>query len=167
MIKQIHRSLLHNICFYASKFVTIEERSGTRANGTQRRLFVTTGAALKEDDLTPNRLCRFYRYRTQKYIQETGKSSFLWRKYSPREDRMMATCFRGGEYLESLTHEEASYLLSAVRELDAKVSEGREQPTKIGERVVRIFEAKRISFDDYGRRVGYKTRFAKEENPRG
>jgi len=62
-----------------------------------------TGAGLKEDDLTPNRLCRFYRYTTQKFIQETGQTSFLWRKYSPREDRMRDTCFRGGEYLETLT----------------------------------------------------------------
>jgi len=94
------------------------------------------GAVLRDDDITPQRLCRFYRHFIRKYINETKFTSYLWRKYSTRDPNMMKICFRGAEYLEDLTQEEAIYLLNSVKNMDAKIG------THIQERVIRVFEAK-------------------------
>jgi hypothetical protein len=91
---------------------------------------------LKEDDITPQRLCRFYRHKIRRYIQENNCQSYLWRKYSSRDKQFLHICFRGAEYLEDLKPDEAQYLLSTVKNMDSKLS------TNISDRVERVFEAK-------------------------
>jgi hypothetical protein len=93
-------------------------------------------AILKEDELTPQRLCRLYRHAIRDYILKTNQSSYLWRKYTSKDDKFKATTFRGAEYLEDLKPQEADYLLSAVRELDDKIN------SNVAERVIRVFEAR-------------------------
>jgi hypothetical protein len=95
---------------------------------------------LKEDDITPQRLCRFYRHKIRRYIIDNNCQSYLWRKYSTRDKQFLHICFRGAEYLEDLKPEEAQYLLTTVKNMDSKLG------TNISDRVVRVFEAKGLKF---------------------
>jgi hypothetical protein len=97
-------------------------------------------AILKDDEITPQRLCRFYRHATRQHIYTTKSQPYLWRKYSSRDARFMHICFRGAEYLDDLSLEEASYLLLTVKQMDARLN------TNISERVIRVFEAKNTKF---------------------
>jgi hypothetical protein len=98
-------------------------------------------AILKEDEITPQRLCRFYRHFVRTYIQEKRLQSYLWRKYSTRDENFMHICFRGAEYLEDLTIQEASYLYASTVTMDTRLG------TNISERVLRVFEAKGTQFN--------------------
>jgi len=93
-------------------------------------------ALLKEDDITPQRLCRFYRHKIRRFIIDTSNQSYLWRKYSTRDKNYLHICFRGAEYLEDLKPDEAEYLLKTVNNMDSKLG------TNISDRVLRVFEAK-------------------------
>jgi len=96
----------------------------------------TKNSLLKEDDLTPGRLCRFFRYQIKEYIQKSNYQSYLWRKYSDRNVKFGPICFRGAEYLDDLTEDESKYLLSTIQKMDAKLQ------STVSERVQRVFEAK-------------------------
>jgi hypothetical protein len=91
---------------------------------------------LLESDLTPNRLCRFFRHHIREYIIQNKLTSYLWRKYSDRDERFAHICFRGAEYLDDLTQEEMDYLIEATGNLDFKLG------TTIKEKVIRVLEAK-------------------------
>jgi len=91
---------------------------------------------LKEDDITPQRLCRFYRYKIRKYILKNNSQSYLWRKYSSKDKKFMHICFRGAEYLDDLKPEEAQYLLNTVKNMDTRLA------TNISDRVERVLQAK-------------------------
>lgn len=95
-------------------------------------------ALLKEDDLTPSRLCRFFRHKIRNYIATTSIEPYLWRKYSTKDKKYMSVCFRGAEYLETLSHDAAVYLLETVKRMDAK------NQTEIAERVERVLHAKGV-----------------------
>jgi len=94
------------------------------------------GAMLKEDDLTPNRLCRFFRYEIQAYIRSNKVQTYLFRKYTDRNKDYFDICFRGSEYIDELTLDQVNYLLIAYRNLDLRLN------TKISERITRVTEAK-------------------------
>jgi len=96
---------------------------------------------LKEDELTPQRLCRFYRHKTQTYILKNGIQTYLWRKYSTRDKEYLHICFRGAEYLD-LSPLEAKYLLQTIRKMDEKLN------STVAERVLRVFEAKGIQIPE-------------------
>jgi len=91
---------------------------------------------LKEDDLTANRLCRFFRYEIQNFIKKNNTDSYMWRKYTNRNPQFKHVVFRGAEYLDGLSIEEADYLLGAVKTMDSKLN------INVAERVCRIFDAK-------------------------
>jgi hypothetical protein len=93
-------------------------------------------ATLKDDEITPQRLCRVFRHRIRNYIKETNQTSYLWRKYSTRDEKFKAVVFRGSEYLEDLTAPEASYLLETIQCMDSKLN------TNIQDRVLRVYEAR-------------------------
>jgi len=95
---------------------------------------------LKEDDLTPQRLCRFFRHSIRRHILQTKSQTYLFRKYTDRNPDFAHICFRGAEYLEDLTIDQASFLLNATTNLDLRLG------TNISERVVRVFEAKGTEF---------------------
>jgi len=94
------------------------------------------GALLKEDDLTPGRLCRLFRYQIRDFIRKTNQPAYLWRKYSDRNPKFKDICFRGSEYIDELTIEEMNYLIQTTKNLDNK------RGTLISERLIRVFEAK-------------------------
>jgi hypothetical protein len=91
---------------------------------------------LKEDDITANRLCRFYRHKIRKFISHNNIDSYIWRKYTDRNPKFKHICFRGAEYLDDLSAEEAQYLLDAIKNMDLKLG------INVAERVIRVFDAK-------------------------
>jgi hypothetical protein len=93
-------------------------------------------AKLKDEDLTPQRLCRAFRYHIKRYINENNFETYLFRKYSDHNPVYKDICFRGSEYLDDLTPEQCGYLLSVYQKLDA------ERQINITERVKRVFQAK-------------------------
>jgi len=95
---------------------------------------------LKEDDITPQRLCRFYRYKIRKYILKNNSQSYLWRKYSTKDKKYMHVCFRGAEYLDDLQPDEAQYLLVTVKHMDTRLG------TNISDRVERVLQAKGVKY---------------------
>jgi hypothetical protein len=94
------------------------------------------GATLAEDELTPNRLMRFFRYDIRDWIKKNNTASFLWRKYSRKDPAMMHICFRGAEYLDDLTPEQADYLIETVMNMDRTLG------SNIIDRVLRSFDAR-------------------------
>jgi len=60
---------------------------------------------------------RLFRYHIQKFIIQTGKSSYLWNKYSDGNIEMIKYCFPGAEHLIK-TKEEAFYLTKTYNNLD-------------------------------------------------
>jgi len=95
------------------------------------------GALLSENDLTPQRLCRFFRYHIKSYIEQTKYQSYLFRKYSEKNSKYLSITFRGAEYIDELTPEESAYLLQSTRNLDTALG------TSISDRLIRVFEAKK------------------------
>jgi len=98
-------------------------------------------AILRDDELTANRLCRFFRHKIRKYILENNFDTYMWRKYSTRDKAYRHVCFRGGEYLEDLNKQEATYLLLTVKEMDKKLG------TSIADRVMRVYDAKNTPYE--------------------
>jgi len=94
------------------------------------------GSTLAEDDLTPNRLMRFFRYDIRDWITQNNQGSYLWRKYSKRDVDMMPICFRGAEYLDDLTQQQADYLIETVVNMDRALG------TNMVDRVIRSFDAR-------------------------
>lgn len=94
------------------------------------------GAQLKESDLTPQRLCRFFRHHIRDYIKENKISTYLFRKYTNRDPNFFEICFRGAEYLDDLTTEQFEYLYNATKNLDERLN------TNISDRVNRVHEAR-------------------------
>jgi hypothetical protein len=97
---------------------------------------------LKEDDLTANRLCRFFRHKIRHYIASNNIDTYIWRKYSTRDKKFKHICFRGAEYLEDLNPEEARYLLKSIKNMDAKLN------INVSERIIRVFDAKGTNYKD-------------------
>jgi len=90
------------------------------ASGVKLRL--PQGSILKEEELTVGRLCRFYRYHIQKYVQDTGSRSYLFRKYTDQNIKYLDICFRGGEYLDGLTEDQINYLRKMYTNMDTKLN---------------------------------------------
>jgi hypothetical protein len=93
-------------------------------------------ALLKEDDLTPQRLCRFFRYQIKDYIKLNKVQSYLFRKYSNHDVRFFDIAFRGSEYLDDLTEEQRLWLIEMYTNLDHMLN------TNILDRIKRVFQAK-------------------------
>jgi hypothetical protein len=91
---------------------------------------------LKDDDLTPQRICRFFRHNTQKFLRDNKYQSYMFRKYSDHDPQFFDICFRGAEYLDELTLEQKNYLLKVAKTMDAKIN------TNVADRMTRVFEAK-------------------------
>jgi len=103
------------------------------------KLHNPANAQLKEDELTPQRLCRFFRYHIRKYIQDHNVTSYLYRKYTDHNVQFLDICFRGAEYLDDLKDDEYDYLLKAITNLDQTLG------TNIQQRVIRVHQAKKGS----------------------
>jgi len=94
------------------------------------------GSKLEPGDMTPRRLHRAFRLVIRQFLEKTPSvSSYLWRKYSSRDEKFRTICYPGSEHLVS-TKEEAEYLLETYKRLDEK------KGTNISERIQRVLEAR-------------------------
>jgi len=68
--------------------------------------------------LTIRRLIRMFRLQIQKWIMATGRPSYLWTKYSDKNEAMIPYCFPGAEHL--ITEKiHAYYIIDTYRKLDS------------------------------------------------
>jgi hypothetical protein len=73
---------------------------------------------LNSDDFTPRRIVRIFRYHIRKFIETTGKQSYLWAKYADKHNKRNSNiCFPGAEYLVK-SREEALFLLNTYKNVD-------------------------------------------------
>jgi len=90
-----------------------------------------------EDEFSARRLLRFFRYQIQEFIKNTRRPSYLWLKYSSKDEKYMSICFPGAEHLVE-TKEEAYYLFSTYKKLDEIMS------TKFCDRLKRVYIARAL-----------------------
>ena len=86
---------------------------------------------LTEEDLTPRRLIRFFRFHIQNFIILNNKPSYLWNKYSNKQNISMKNCFPGAEYLID-NKSDAIELLETYIRLDKQIN------TNIIQRIVKV-----------------------------
>ena len=60
----------------------------------------------ESDEFSSRRLTRFFRYQIKEFIIRTNRPSYLWLKYSDKNQKFISICFPGGEHLVE-TKEEA------------------------------------------------------------
>jgi len=94
--------------------ITILKKMQLSYNKNQNSLY-------KEDELSPRRLTRLFRAHISDYIQKTKRPSYLWFKYSNKDQKYVSICFPGGEYLD-LTKEEYKYLYELYSNVDARLN---------------------------------------------
>jgi len=96
---------------------------------------------LEDDDLTPRRLIRFFRFQIQKFIIKNNISSYLWSKYAPKhfEDEFKSVCFPGAEHLIE-NEKVASLLIETYSCLDERLN------SSITDRIKRVFDARGVSY---------------------
>jgi len=75
---------------------------------------------LKDDDLTARRLVRFFRYQIQDFITTNKRPSYLWIKYSDKNENMIPYCFPGAEHIVE-TIEQCDYLMNVYLVLDKQI----------------------------------------------
>jgi hypothetical protein len=92
---------------------------------------------LKDDDLTPRRLVRLFRFQIRNFVQRNKRPSYLWQKYSDKDIDKMAICFPGAEHLIE-TEADAHYLLKTYKNLDTILE------TRFCSRLRRVFIARGI-----------------------
>lgn len=95
------------------------------------------GEDMLEDDLSARRLCRLLRYFIQEYIIEHGIYSYLWFKYSRKDQRYIPYCFPGSEYLVK-EKDQAEYLFETYKKMDETLG------TNFCKRLERIFLARSV-----------------------
>jgi len=74
---------------------------------------------LQDGELTPSRLCRFYRFLITRFLTANKDQSYIFRKYSTRDPRFRHVLYRGSEFLD-LQKEEANYLHRLKEEVPLK-----------------------------------------------
>jgi len=87
--------------------------------------------------LTIRRLVRMFRLQIQKWIVSTGRPSYLWTKYSEKNEAMIPYCFPGVEHLIS-EKVQAYYLIDTYKRLDTIHS------SKFMTRLERVFISRNI-----------------------
>jgi hypothetical protein len=101
----------------------------------------SSGEKLQPGDLTPRRLHRAFRLLIRNYLeQSTDNASYLWRKYSSRDERYRTICYPGSEHLIE-DSAEGCYLYHVYRELDSR------KDTNIAERIRRVLEARGLKIE--------------------
>lgn len=76
-----------------------------------------------KNTLSARRLIRLLRFHIQKFILLNKRPSYLWTKYSDRDNNMISICFPGGEHLIE-TQEQAAYLMNTYKNLDLALGTG-------------------------------------------
>jgi len=109
-------------------------------NENEIKIHSKLGTKLKESDLTPGRIIRFCRFYIQKFIEKTGKQSYLYKKYclDKIKEEYKTRIFRGCEYL-LMPGEDEEIVIGVVKtylELDSRLN------TNITNRIKRVLLAK-------------------------
>jgi len=86
------------------------------------KLRLPQGSLVKENELTVQRLCRFFRFHIRKWIQKTNYQTYIFRKYSDHNPLMNEILFRGSEYLSDLSEEQKSYLHKVYTKMDLQLN---------------------------------------------
>jgi len=87
--------------------------------------------------LSIRRLIRMFRAQIQKWIVENNRPSYLWSKYSIKDEAMIPWCFPGSEHLVE-TKEQAIYLFETYKKLDQSGS------TNFRRRLERVFISRNV-----------------------
>jgi hypothetical protein len=95
-----------------------------------------------KDTLSARRLVRLLRYHIQKFIIENKRPSYLWFKYSDKNQDKVGICFPGAEHL-IVEKQDAEYLLSVYKNVDNVFK------TKFTDRLKRVFIARRVLPAEY------------------
>jgi len=102
------------------------------------------GEKLETVEFTPRRLLRIFRYQIYNYLVENPEvSSYLFTKYTGMDLKYRITCFPGAEHLVTKV-DDAAYLLSAYKRLDASL-ENRRQDHGIVKRIERVLLARQFN----------------------
>jgi len=88
-------------------------------------------------ELSARRLVRLFRCQIKEFIVKTKRASYLYLKYSNKDEKYMHICFPGGEHLVK-TEDEAIYLYGVYANLDMI------QGTKFCQRLQRVYIARGI-----------------------
>jgi len=99
------------------------------------KIGLSKDAKLADGDLTPQRLCRFYRVQIREFIETNKFETYIFRKYSDHNVQFANILFRGAEYLE-LDNDQREYLTSVYQTMDGKLQ------TNLTDRINRVFQAK-------------------------
>jgi hypothetical protein len=75
----------------------------------------SSGDKLEAKTITPKRMARLFRFKISEYIKQTGRVSFLVRKYNPAA-KYPHLCFPGAEYM--VNEEESEDLKKAYAAID-------------------------------------------------
>jgi len=75
---------------------------------------------LQPGDLTMKRLSRFFRFHIHNYLKQTGKSSYLFRKYCNDNNALPEYVFPGAEHM--VEENNAIILINAYKNVDEKLS---------------------------------------------
>jgi hypothetical protein len=94
------------------------------------------GQDLLEDDLTPRRIVRLFRYQIRDYIIQENIQSYLYRKYGEEGDDVI-NVFPGAEYLVE-SRVLAGPLLAAYANLDDRLG------TRFTERAKSVLDARKV-----------------------
>jgi len=94
-------------------------------------------AKLDDDDITPRRLVRFFRYQIKKFIITTKRPSYLYLKYSTQDPTFINDCFPGAEHLIK-DIDKAMYLIQTYHTLDKTLN------LNFVVRLNRVFVARKI-----------------------
>jgi len=87
--------------------------------------------------LSARRLVRLLRFHIYEFIEKTKRPSYLWFKYSDKNEKMISICFPGSEHMIE-KEDEAIYLLNVYKNLDERIG------TKFVERLSRVFIARGV-----------------------
>jgi len=95
-----------------------------------------------KDTLSARRLVRLLRFHIQKFILDNKRPSYLWLKYSDKDQDKIKTCFPGAEHLIK-SKEDAEYLLNVYKNVDLIFK------TKFIDRLKRVYIARGILPPEY------------------
>jgi hypothetical protein len=112
-------------------------------NNTNVKFNNALADVLNPEQLTPRRLLRIFRFQINKYLNENKNiESYLYSKYSRKEEKFRTICFPGAEHLIKYKIE-ADYLLETYKNLDDSLIKAGKQ-SGIYERIRRVLLARRL-----------------------
>jgi len=94
-------------------------------------------AKYNDSELSARRLIRLFRCQIQEFIKKSKRPSYLWLKYSDKNQKFMDICFPGAEHLVE-DKESALYLLKTYMKLDEIIK------SKFVERLKRVYIARNL-----------------------